>query len=238
MKSILVTGDSHIGPLQRGLDLLPAAERTRYTFWPLGKGGAIRERCHTYDDVRKELTITSPNWEKRTFSRESLSELSPETFLFLSLPANTSRILRGYSWNTHVPWRLASGEAPLSDRLVEEMIDQDCRYSLELTIDLARVWRNFAVIEAPRFFANATYLKVFRQDVCQHIDSAYRSRVRDALTRHGIHLVAQPDVTISDDGTTKLDFDHENPLDNHHANAWYGGLVLKLLAEHADSCGT
>jgi hypothetical protein len=100
-------------------------------------------------------------------------------------------------------------------------------------MDLARVWPRLVVIEAPRFFANANYLQKHRLEICQYVDASYRKRVAAKLAEAGIPILAQPEITITELGTTDLAFDHEDPADQHHANAQFGKLVLERMLAYA-----
>lgn len=234
MTPIIITGDSHLGPLRRGQDLLAPSLRDRITFWPLGKGGALRRKCHIFDEAAQTLQTTPRAWRNRVFSKEDMAAVGDDAILAVSLPMNTSRILRDYSWETHAPWHLARDEVALSDRMIRDMIDGDSIHALNMVRDLARIWPRTAVIEAPRFFTNASYLTVKRLDICRHVDAAYRTRVRSILAEAGIDVIAQPDRTIEKGGTTALPFDHPDPQDDHHANDAYGKLALEDVIAYAD----
>lgn len=235
MTPLIVVGDSHIVAIKRAADQLPEAEKTRLTFWPLGNGGAVREACHRYAPDKGEVTTTSPVWQNRVFSRETLSAVGSDAILAVSLPLNTSRILRDHSWHTHAPWRLAHGEFALSDRMVARMIDDDSVHALNFVRDLSKLWPRIAVIEGPRFFPDASYLRKARLDVCQYVDTAYRERVSGLLGECGIDVIGQPPSTITEQGMTSLDYDHPDPGDDHHANEAYGKLVIEDLFRYADA---
>ena len=234
MKPVIITGDSHLGPIRRGLDLLPEGRRNRFVFWPLGKGAALRRKCHAFDAATLTLRTASRVWVDRVFSRETIGAMGSDTVLAVSLPLNTSRILRDYSWETYAPWHLAQAEFALSDQMVEAMIDGDSIHALNMVRDIAQIWTRTAVIEAPRFFANASYLSRKRLDVIRHVDAAYRDRVRAMLAKAGIDVIPQPAATITDKGMTALSFDHHDPQDDHHANEAYGKLVLEEIGAYVD----
>jgi hypothetical protein len=235
-RPILLTGDSHLSALRRGADLLPdAADRDRLVFWPLGVGGALRGVVHAHDPGARRVTTTAPVWRNRVFSPETIGAVGADVRLAVSLPLNTSRILREHGWKTHVPWALAAAEFPVSDRVLDAMIDIDSRHALAMLRDLAQVWPDVVVIEAPRFFARMARRDLLRPEVCAHVDAAYRARVGAALQGLGIPVIAQPSATVEAPGMTRAEFALEDPKDDTHTNAAYGALALQDLLRATDS---
>lgn len=241
MRSVLLTGDSHLGALRRGADLLePDSGAARAVFWPLGVGGGARTCVHRFDPAAQTVTTIVPKWHNRSFSAAEIAGAAGgDALLVVSLPLHPTRLLRDHSWRGHAPWRLAGDDRiAMSDRMIAAMIDADSRHALEFTRDLARLWPDCAVLEAPRPFANARYLRRMPMEIALHLDTLYRAQVRAALEQAGIAVIAQPGSTILPDGTTDLAFDNENPEDDHHANAPYGALVLRQILAHAGATGT
>lgn len=74
--------------------------------------------------------------------------------LAVSLPINSSRILRDVSWQRHVPWKLKKRrrEIPISDGLIETIIEQDCSKSIAFVKAIALTGIKVVGIEGPRFF--------------------------------------------------------------------------------------
>lgn len=227
MTEVLLVGDSHIGPIRRAFNETP--ERYPWlTFARLGKGGIARTDFFEVDEPASAVRISAPEWNTVVFSRDG--GRWPD-LVVLSLPINSSRILRGFSWDTQVPWQLKQGddESTLSDALVDGLIDQDSGYATAYAIALAELGLPVAVIEAPRFFEDAPYLNKCRFDVIHHIDTRYRQRVTERLANNGVDVITQPVETIDVRGTTKMDFDNEREGDIHHANAAYGQIVLEQI---------
>jgi hypothetical protein len=234
MTQILLIGDSHLGAVKRGYDLHP--ERyPNISFASLGKGGVATSRFFEVDETGDSVRITAETWNKLEFSRAGQRDKPVPGLLVLSLPLNTSRILRDYSWDTHVPWFLKRDEheVAISDAFVEGLIDQDSCHTIDYAVALSDLGISIAVLEAPRFFEDAAYLKRCRLDVIQHVDRLYRQRVGQRLAGHGISVIPQPPQTIGDLGTTRMAFDNEKPRDVHHANAAYGQLALDQIQSFA-----
>lgn len=238
MRPVILTGDSHLGPLQRGAGKIEGADG-RLTFWPLGPGSALRERVHVFDSEAGTLTTVSARWKRnRTFSDHAIRKIGEDALLVVSLPLNTSRILRDTRLDTHVPWPLAREEQAISNQVLAAMIDRDSRHALAMVQDLARIWPRIAVIEAPRFFARTVVQKGLRLDVSRHVDAAYRAQVGAALALAGIAVIEQPSATLDPEGGTLDRFKHEDPEDGHHGNSDYGALALQAILRHADSLPT
>ncbi len=112
---IVITGESHLGAIVRG-----APRNAGVTFWPLGAGKLVTTPFYTHDAAAAAVHTHVRKWRNRTFSLDTLDFNGAPALLALSLPLNTSRILRDHAWDTHVPWRLKKSpdEVALSDGVV------------------------------------------------------------------------------------------------------------------------
>lgn len=238
MKPILFTGDSHLAAIRKSLDPTVAEKLPGFVdFAPLGRGGEAVTDFFSVLDCGLSVTTHGDGWRNRTFSRETVQINGQEAVLVLSMPLNTSRILRDYSWARNVPWSFKSKniEIALSDTLLHELISYDSGNSIRFAVALQNAGVDVVILEGPRFFENADYLESCRFEVCQYVDEAYRRYVGRVLSENGLEIIAQPPQTITDYGTTNLEYDHPDPSDNHHANVAYGGLVLEHVIEFAKS---
>ena len=231
MTKILLVGDSHLGAVKRAHDANPERYPS-FSFAYLGKGGLAKTRFFDVDEAKGSVRIISQGWRKLDFCR---SDQDLPNLVVLSLPVNTSRILREMSWRTHVPWRLRQhdNEVALSDGFVDRLIDTDSGYAVEYAAALTEIGLSIAALEAPRFFEDAPYLKRCRLDVIRYIDTLYRQRVVDRLSDLGIGVITQAPQTISEIGSTKMEFDNERPGDVHHANLNYGQIALQQIQDFA-----
>ena len=175
---IVLTGESHLGAIHRG-----GTENPALTYWPLGAGGEVATPFFHHAPETSSLHTTVKGWRNRVYSKETLSFDGSLALVALSLPLNTSRILRDYSWGTHVPWHLQKTqvETPLSDAVVQSLCEQDYRHALAFIAGLLACEIPIVVIEGPHFFEHAPYLKTHRLDVCSYIDATYRKAVRTKL---------------------------------------------------------
>lgn len=126
-------------------------------------------------------------------------------------------------------------EIPISDRLIETIIEQDCSKSIAFVKAIALTGIKVVAIEGPRFFEYAPYLKRKRIEVCADIEQRYRSYASQKLADAGIDVIKQPTQTITKSGTTHHDYRHPDPRDEHHGNAKYGLLMCNAIVDYADS---
>jgi len=238
MKPILLTGDSHLAAIRKSIDPNGSdALRGAVEFAPLGRGGEAVTDFFSVSECKSAVTTHGKGWRNRTFSPEMVRINDMVAALVLSMPMNTSRILRDYSWARNVPWRLKNknSEIAISDAVLSELIHYDSRNSICFALALQDAGIDVMVLEGPRFFENADFLKSCRFEVCRYVDETYRAYVADVLSENGVEIIAQPPETITEFGTTDLKYDHPDPSDNHHANAEYGRLLLGHVMEHVAS---
>lgn len=235
MSPIILTGDSHLGALRKAQRKgLCNSDTSHITFWPLGRGGESVKKFFRISDDKLSVETTVAGWKNRKFDTRSLSATERRTTFIVSMPLNTSRVLRDGSWHTHRPWNVeGTGTVAISESLLNQMFFEDCQHSVSFVCELKKLGLSVAVLEGPRFFENAEYLAKFPFDVCQYVDISYRNYVHGLLADANIPVIEQPKSTITEYGTTKLEFDHPDPNDNHHANERYGAIVLEQIINHA-----
>jgi hypothetical protein len=239
MKPLVLIGDSHLAAIKMGLDLDPAMTTSREVlFHPFGRGGLATTPFFSLSEDATELRTHARGWSNLTLTRDSFRAGTGEgAVIAISLPLNTARVLRGGSWQTHVPWRMQQDdtELPLSDQTLTQIFTDDCANAIAYVRAVAALGFEVIVIEAPRFVEHAVYLHPIRREVCHMIDTSYRGHVRAQLAASGIPVLDQPAGTITPDGTTDAAFRHENPKDNQHANADYGRQVMQALLDRVRS---
>lgn len=232
---IIFTGESHLGAIARSAP----ETRVNATFWPLGKGSMVKTPFFEHDVATKTVRTVADGWRNRVFSKETLTFNGSQALIALSMPLNTSRVFRDYSWNTHVPWQLqkTKAEIALSDTVVDTLFAQDYGYVLKFVTALQACDISVVAIEGPRFFGIAPYLKRHRFDVCAYIDAHYRKTVKAKLFALGVDVVEQPPKTVTDRGTTDVAFSREDPKDTYHANEKFGSLMFEEVITYAKTAG-
>lgn len=231
---ILLTGESHLGAVRQG-----ASDRSDVTYWPLGKGRSVATPFFTHNPHAKSVSTIVSDWRNRTYAKDTLTFDGAQALVGLSMPLNTSRILRDYSWHSHVPWHLQKfdTESPLSEAVVQAIMAQDYGHALAFVAALQACHIKTVVIEAPHFFETSPYLKRVRLDVCTYMDAHYRATVRAKLGELGVDVIDQPSHTLTAIGSTKPAFSHKNPKDTHHANPAFGALMFEKIIAYGEKAG-
>lgn len=239
MSRIVLTGDSHLGALKNAQDLEQNPQFAKLDFMPLGHGHVSLLDFFQIEDSGKCVKVVHPEWNNIEFSEKTLNKNGDFQLLVVSLPINSSRLLREHSWHRHVPWRLKnkSKEIPLSDALVETIIKQDCDKSIDFVNAIAQAGIKVAALEGPRFFDHVPFLKKKRIDVCADIERRCRAYATQRLADCNVDVITQPGDTITAAGTTHPDFRHPNPKDKQHGNAAYGVLTCNAIMDYAENLG-
>ena len=128
-------------------------------------------------------------------------------------------------------------ELPLSDSVVQAIMAQDYGHALGFVATLHANDIKKVVFEAPHFFESTPRLKSARLDVFAYIDLPYRTRVRAKLATLGVDVIDQLSQTLTEIGSTKPEFSHRDPKDNHHANAGYGTLMFENIISYSTKTG-
>lgn len=228
---IVLTGESHLAAVRKG-----ASDRSDVTFWPLGKGGSVATPFFRHDPLTKSVSTFVSGWRNRTYCKDTLTFNGEQAVVGLTMPLNTSRILRDYSWHTHVPWHLQKTDAefPLSEAVVDAMMAQDYKHALAFVAALQACQIKTVVIEAPHFFEIGRDRRPARLEVRAYIDAHYRATVRTKLGELGADVIDQPLATLTAIGSTKSEFAHENPTDTTHGNTAFGALMFEKIISYGE----
>jgi hypothetical protein len=225
---ILITGDSHTGPLQRGLQLLTRdrPERLRgheLHVRPLGGGHLLpfpffRERAG-------HLEITQPEY-RRNIVRLPLPDLAAD-WIGMSGPLHTARVFRHPDWTLHaLPDEPAEAGAPVSWSLLGRLVEDDQRHVKDFLLSIREQGMRPFVIEGPRPFRHHPAVATTGAAKIARIDAFYRDRMRRWLAAAHIPVVAIPEALLDTDGF--MDDALRNRLDDHHhGNADFGMRMIE-----------
>ena len=225
--NVLIVGNSHAGPLRRGLNALQpqhASTDCRIRIWPLAGGHVLARPFFVEADGRARLThpaITAP-----------FKVLPPMAQVFdsygFSGPLHTARVFRHPDWqrfDLNVP---ADG-APVSSALMRRLALDDQGPMLQLIQIFLRRRLPVFVVESPRPFRHhAAVARLGSRKVAQ-IDLAYRTTIKRWLADHGVPCIEVPADTVDADGFTLDAFRHENPSDEHHGNPAFAQKMMQKI---------
>jgi hypothetical protein len=226
-----MVGDSHLGAIKRAYDVAPVGQ---IAFRPIGAGSIVYEKFFRVDEAKGKVIVKTRRLGQIRLPLDT-EDTGADAVYAISLPLNTSRILRDYDWRNYVPWNLVrkASEKPLSDEAVLRLIRSDTDRAIAFAEALADRGLEVIVIEAPMFFEDAPYLSRQRLDVCLEVARRYCDYVIGRLSARKIRVARQPRSTLTKDGTTDMAYHHEKPNDIHHGNTIFGVAMLQEIARMA-----
>lgn len=222
---ILVTGDSHTGPLRMGQKLLESKD--------------FKNKLSFDIDVRG---LIGGNWYSRSFfiDRGDYAELIPECrknfdrlppsnikydWIGLSAPLLTIRAWRSVSWRHFCPWPLNDSGSVISGGLLRKIIEDDSMYSLAL-MNIIHKNTNVFVVEPPCLFRRHRSVLSNGEDKVSYIHKAYQNYIFNELDRLGVPVVRLDNEWVDENGFVDPVFSSEDPKDSSHGNAEFGRLMM------------
>lgn len=225
---ILITGDSHTGALSQGVALARAAlpEDIDMVVKPLG-GGHILPTAF-FRDAGTHALIVDPDY-RRNFHR--LPPLAIKADLIaLSAPLWPMRVMHKLVWPRHgIDEPMPEGQ-PISRALFRRLVIEDQRQVLALCALLRRVGMPVVAVSPPVMFRDHVTLRHTAPEHVRRLFDGYRAIMLSELAARDIPVLDVPPECLDADGYMHPDYRHENPEDEHHANAAFGALMIKGLA--------
>lgn len=224
----LITGDSHVGPLGRGM--LAVEESGSEAFKdirirPLGSGHILSTPFFAERGDHCEIVETS--------YRRQFKYFPPKNFEYdwigFSGPLHSARVWRDHAWKRFLPWNKGISRHAVSSALLRQVISDDVRYSLQFIDVISRTTRTF-VIESPWPFRQHPAILRNGSDLVRFLHEQYRSYVLSELERRGIPVVNIDPAWVGEDGFMQDSFRNESPKDHHHGNAEFGQLMMGRIA--------
>lgn len=228
---VLITGDSHTGQLQLGMELLVRQgewpQHIDLTINPLGGGhifatpffidaGDYAELCNK--DFRKQFQRFPPETIENT-----------DVIYGLSGPLHTARVRRSRAWSEFVPAQFAVDETPVSNALLNQVILDDCQYLLKFIDVILRTGERLFVLEAPRPFRHDRALQSIRPEVFSYIDNYYRDFIKQELKLRNVPIIAVDPECYDDAGFMLECYRNPKEDDMHHGNSKFGELMMKKV---------
>lgn len=230
---VLITGDSHTGPLKSGQNLLISKgewpQRIDLTIRPLGNAKFFPTPF--FVDKGDYAEIRNLTYRKQLERLPLLEIANSDTIYGLSGPLHTSRVLRNSAWSNFVPSQFALNEAPVSNALLHQTILDDCQYLLKLIDIIVRARKKLFVIEPPRPFKHNKSLKVIRPEVFSYVDGYYRDFIKQELKLRNIPIISVSPDCYDESGFMLECYRSPKEHDMHHGNAQFGELMMKKILD-------
>lgn len=231
--NFLIAGDSHTGPLSRGLKALretgaldPAMQiRVR----PIGGGHLVNT---PFWELRGDhVALTEPAYQK------VLRRLPPPrqqlTGIGLSMPF----------WSVRVLYRMVVAQLslvepvgdlqPVSRAAFRQILRHDQQYVLGFAESLAKCGVTVFAVAAPRLFRDNSVLSRIAPEMAMAICNEYFAFMRDELGARGVDIIDVPPETLDAEGFTLPEYRSALPGDDHHANEAFGKLMIKRVEDWA-----
>jgi len=227
---ILVTGDSHTGPLQRGLALLqrdaPAKlARHEIVIRPLGGGHLLP---FPFFKAREDhLHITQPDYQER-LKRLPLPDVPGVDWYGISAPLHTARVFRHEQWRDYALEGEDGDGIPVSDALLARLVDDDQRQVMAFMKALAGLGLRPFAIEGPRPFRHHPAVPVVGAARVARIDAFYRQRMLAWLGAEGFPVVRIPAALVDAEGFM-VEAMRKGPDDAHHGNEKFGARMIEAM---------
>lgn len=226
---ILVTGDSHTGPLQRGIELLKREKAAclasaELVVRPLGGGHLLPTPF--FKTKAGRIEITQPEFRTR-MERYPPPDVADVDFHAISAPLHTARVFRHEQWRDHALAGEGAG-IPVSDALLRRLVDDDQRYVMAFLQALVELGLRPFAIEGPRPFRHHPTVAVVGAEKVMRIDRFYRERMRGWLDAQGIPHVDVPADLVDADGFMRDEM-AKDVSDAHHGNERFGARMVEAM---------
>jgi hypothetical protein len=238
--NIFITGDSHVGALKRGYQLLEAGGGLRtdisVVMRPLGSG--IHLRTPFFIDHGDHAEITEPGYRQRVpvlpvrrlLGKRVIYCLAGPLNYILAGPNNKGPIWSSPTWRSYwVTGMPPTSERPFSVGMLRGVVFHQLRYQLQLMDMLLRLGERVCVVEAPGPFRHHPSLVRASAGTVAGIHALCRKMIMDELKRRTILVAAVPRECVDADGFMLDRYRSENPNDAHHANAEFGVLMIEQI---------
>lgn len=233
---ILVTGDSHTGPLQRGLDLLKRESAAKLAahqivIRPLGGGHLLP---YPFFKARADhIEITQPDYRSR-LERLPVPDVPGVDWYGVCAPLHTARVMRHEQWRNYAPEGVGGDGIPVSKALLARLVDDDQRHVMALLKAMIALGMRPFAIEGPRPFRHHPAIAVVGAERVTHIDRFYRARMLAWLDAEGIPVVRIPADLVDEEGFM-LDDMRKDISDAHHGNERMGARMIEEIVARMET---
>jgi hypothetical protein len=232
--SIRIFGDSHVGALLRAW----RAGTAEYdlALARIGAAHHIHKAPAFYEEREGKVYVTKARIAEGLGAMIGRDYMQAGDALYgLIMGTPLARIIRGTSWQSFAPWRIAAecGLQPLSSGLLESYFANELQYVLGFFDALHRCGVRFFVLAGPPPRRNHPAMKRGTSPkVVLEVARMYGEYFRRQLSLRGYPLIEPPAGMTDHDGFLKAEFESRAKGDHSHANTAYGKLYLaKVFAE-------
>lgn len=231
---IVITGDSHVGALRRGADLLEAQgqipDGVKVDVIPLGPGDAFLSEF--FKAERDHLAITSPDcsrWLPRLPAVEDTGR--SDVVYVISGPLHLQPLVLNDYFLKFPPAPLTEGRTKTSSALLRHLALKRKRYITEFSAKLVELKHRVLVVEPPRTFRHHRALETTPASTISYLEDFFRLTVKAHLQDKGIEVVELPAESYDAEGLMLDKYRHSHPDDQHHGNEAYGALMVSKTIE-------
>lgn len=230
--TIYVAGNSHTGALAQGLALLKPPLREVKAF-ALGSGA--EEITHFAERVGDRVVMRSATYAKRLVTETGLASIGNEHVWVFVMGSHNMRILRDNFWRDAAPSSLQlEGKRPISEGVLNKIIHSDQKNILNFLSDLKKVGARFIVASCPPVRRDILVDRLgIPAEVVSHVNTRALSSLYQWVEEQNIPIVLPPKVCMDDAGFLRHEFAKlktaTGAIDPHHANARYGGLMIREI---------
>lgn len=230
---ILIAGDSHTGPIQRGLNILIRANDVPrdvdLRIQPLGM--SITLPTPFFADRGSHVEFIAPDYRERMTYFPPQSET--QDAIGLSMPLFPLRLLRRLyadGWRlTHV----GPGCRTMSRAVFAELVKTDLKYVLALVGNLRRNGHVVFAVGAPGIFEQSSIMRQVPASEAIAGFRLYTELARAELDTLSCPAVLPPAECFLDSGLMRPEFRHPDPTDPHHGNDEFGKIMIREIATWA-----
>ncbi len=232
MTKIRIFGDSHSGALRKA-----AIERgddfPEHEIFAVAVGKDMQSKFFSVDEKAQRISTKRIGKEnsKVTLPLADDRPDDPDIHYFYNGPLTFTMIANAVTWGQYVPWDLKTNDSqiPLSEQAMEDWFEFNVKYPIAFAKAMRDMGMQLSVIEGPRPFKDTADGSQASLDLIMAVCNRFFTYTHARLDEAGIPVIRQPKSTLNEDGTTKIEFDHEDPNDKFHCNVTYGGLILDEL---------
>lgn len=228
--TLFITGDSHVGALRKGHDLLAGAGRLpaspAVVFRPMGTSTLMRKEF--FVDRSDHLEITVPRFREQVTVLPAPEFATGETVYCIAGPLNFHSLLSRkwwvHNWATGMPPRRG---APVTRGLLRHSLLAREFHELTMVRRLRELGQRVCVIEAPALFRHHPALAHTPAASLMALLRACREILAEELERMGIEIVAVPAECLDEEGFMRSGLRHARPDDGNHGNEEFGAIMLR-----------